>query len=415
MIRPDVHPSLAVALLALLTVPSFAGALQDATYFPPRGDWERRAPGDVGMSQAALDEAIRFAIESEATGPRDLALAHQRGFGREPFGEQVGPFKERGPNTGIIVRNGYIVAEWGEPDRVDNTFSVSKSFLSTTVGLAWDRGLIPDLFDPVAELMAPVFPRNPECVAPRPDEGAFPQVPSPFEPFAGEHNSRIRWDDLLRQTSDWQGMLWCKPDWGDRPSQDPDQWLDRELAEPGTAYEYNDTRVNLLALAALNVWRRPLQDVLRERVMDPIGASPTWRWTGYENSWVMIDGQWMESPSGGAHWGGGMFINARDMARFGLLNLRNGRWNGEQLISTEWLEHAKTPGPANPGYGFMNYFLIGDGRGWSQASEGAHYHAGAGANIIYVDPAEDLVVVVRWIRNGAMNDFIGRVLASIED
>ena len=87
-------------------------------------------------------------------------------------------------------------------------------------------------------------------------------------------------------------------------------------------HEYNDTRVNVLALAALNVWRRPLPDVLREYVMDPIGASPTWRWFGYDNSWIVLDGQLVQAVGGGGHWGGGMFINAWDQARFGLLTAR---------------------------------------------------------------------------------------------
>jgi len=73
-------------------------------------------------------------------------------------------------------------------------------------------------------------------------------------------------------------------------------------------------RVNVLALAALNLWRRPLPQVLKETIMDPIGASSTWRWFGYENSWIVLDGSPVQSVSGGGHWGGGMFINAYDMA-----------------------------------------------------------------------------------------------------
>ena len=63
--------------------------------------------------------------------------------------------------------------------------------------------------------------------------------------------------------------------------------------------------------------------------MDPINASQTWRWFGYENSWVVMDGAAVQSVSGGGHWGGGMFISARDQARFGYLTLRrgNGRIN----------------------------------------------------------------------------------------
>lgn len=73
--------------------------------------------------------------------------------------------------------------------------------------------------------------------------------PKVMEPFKGEHNSKITWDHLLRQTSDWEGTLFGKPDWADRPDRDRSTWLTRERHEPGTEWEYNDVRVNLLALA----------------------------------------------------------------------------------------------------------------------------------------------------------------------
>ena len=407
-----------LALLAIvaagLAVPSTLSA-QTADYFPPSGAWERAAPGDVGMDADLLERARELHLENASTAPRDLALAHQRSFAREPFGEQVGPFRTRGEPTAVVIRNGYLVAEWGEPHRVDNTFSVTKSFLSTTVGLAWDRGLIPDIHEPVAPLMGPVEVEKPECVAPRPEEGAFPQVPAPFEPFAGDHAGRITWDHLLRQTSDWEGMLWCKPDWADRPAQDADTWTTRERHEPGSVYEYNDVRVNLLALASLNVWREPLPRILREHVMDPIGASPTWRWTGYKTSWIYLDGVPVQSVSGGAHWGGGMFISARDMARFGLLHLRDGQWDGQEILSPDWLQMARTPGEANARYGFMNYFLNPDRAALSRTPETSHRHVGAGQNIIYVDPDNDLVVVVRWIRGGALNEFLGTIVDAVID
>ena len=81
--------------------------------------------------------------------------------------------------------------------------------------------------------------------------------------------------------------------------------------------------------------------------MDPIGASKTWRWYGYDNSWVELDGNRMQSVSGGGHSGGGLFINTEDHARFGLLFLNDGNWNGTQLISNSWIEEATTPSIAN--------------------------------------------------------------------
>ena len=73
--------------------------------------------------------------------------------------------------------------------------------------------------------------------------------------------------------------------------------------------------------------------------MVPIGASSTWRWFGYDNAWVEIDGYRMQAAGGGGgHWGGGMFINAYDMARFGYLFLRNGKWKDRQIVSEKWIE-----------------------------------------------------------------------------
>ena len=153
-----------------------------------------------------------------------------------------------------------------------------------------------------------------------------------------------------------------------------------------------------MALAALHVWRRPLPEVLREEIMEPIGASSTWRWFGYDNAWVEIDGQKMQAVGGGGHWGGGMFINAYDMARFGYLFLRNGKWKDRQLVPEKWIQMARTPGPANANYGYANWFLNTGRKPLPSAPESASLPVGNGANIIYIDWENDIVAVVRWIR-----------------
>ena len=301
-----------------------AAAAPAPVYFPERFDWQRRSPSDTGMDQARLDEAVQFAVANENPASKDLAVDLATTFGaREPFDTPIGPVRERGTANGLVIRQGYVVAEWGDTSRVDMTFSVTKTFLSTVVGLAWQKGLIRNVTDLARDYMS---------------------MPGYFE----GHNAAITWEHLLRQTSDWQGTLWGKPDWADRPEgATPADWPNRKLSAPGTRYKYNDTRVNMLALLALHVWRRPLPSVLREEVMEPIGASTTWRWYGYDNSWIELDGQRIQSVTGGGHWGGGMFISARDMARFGYLFLRNGRWKERQIVSQEWIAMARTGGPAN--------------------------------------------------------------------
>jgi CubicO group peptidase (beta-lactamase class C family) len=220
---------------------------------------------------------------------------------------------------------------------------------------------------------------------------------------------------FARQTSDWEGVLWNKPDWADRPpsGQSLLEYKNRKRNEPGTSYKYNDTRVNLLALSSLHVWRRPLPQVLKEYVMDPIGASNTWRWYGYKDSWINMDGVMVQSVSGGGHFGGGMWISARDLARFGLLTLRRGQWKDRRILSEEWVKMALTPTPVQPTYGFMNWFLNTGRKLWPSAPESAFAHIGAGRNMVYADPEHDLVIVLRWIEERATDDFLKRVFAAI--
>jgi CubicO group peptidase (beta-lactamase class C family) len=218
----------------------------------------------------------------------------------------------------------------------------------------------------------------------------------------------------LRQVSDWEGTLWGKPEWADRPAQNLATEVGRARKAPGSVYEYNDTRVNVLALAALQLWRRPLPEVLRERVMDPIGASPTWRWYGYDNSWIVLDGREVQSVSGGGHWGGGLVLSAWDMARFGVLTLRRGVWGTRRILSDAWVTQALTPTPAQKTYGYMNWFLNTDRAYLAAAPAQAFVHVGAGNNFIYVDPANDLVAVVRWMDSTpSLNGFVERLLAAV--
>jgi len=386
------------AVLALVIISSYApSAAQRSTstssYFPERFTWEHKKPEEVGMDAARINEAVQVSIARENSGPKDMALFLNSSFGKEPFNTIIGPIKDRGGASGVITRHGFIVAEWGEPKRADITNSVTKTFLTTVVGLAWQRGLIRDVNDYVRDYMPPHV-----------------------DLFDAPHNQSIKWDHLLRQTSDWQGTLWGKPDWGDRPEgQKPQDWPNRQLHESGTHYKYNDVRVNVLALAALQVWRRPLPEVLRDEVMEPIGASSTWRWYGYENSWVEIDGRKVQSVSGGGHWGGGMFINSYDMARFGYLFLRNGKWKDRQIVSEKWIQMARTPGPANAGYGYANWFLNTSRKALPSAPESAVYFEGNGANVIYIDWENDVVASVRWISgSGALNEFVGKIIASVK-
>lgn len=343
------------------------------SYFPPRHGWQTRTPAQSGFNEVQLDAAIAYAKTMVDTLRTDSAGIANARPSEAPHNATIGPWlTPRGPEGGLIVRNGYIVAQWGDARKPDMTFSVTKSFLSTIAGLAFDAGLIESVTDTVShDVPIPEFTKDP-------------------------HNARITWHQLLNQTSEWQGTLWDKPDWADRYNP---QTGKRPVLEPGTKWTYNDVRVNVLSLALLNLWRRPLPQVLREMVMDPIGASGTWRWWGYNNSWIDLDGLRVQSVSGGGHWGGGMHINTEDMARYGLLFLRNGEWAGKQLLSERWIAMATAPTAAKEDYGYL----------WWLGPGGAFSARGAGGNYIYVNRALDLVVVLRWTR-----DFKG-VITRIEN
>lgn len=376
--------------LFTLSIVTLATYSQDL-FFPERNQaWEPLSGISDAFDVAQLNNAVQFAQDNEYSGSRDLRRAILKGFEREPFHEILGPTKKRGGPAGMIVKNGYLVKSWGETKRVDMTFSVTKSFLSTVAGLAFDDGLIADVDDKVGHYIW---------------DGTFD----------GAHNEKITWSHLLQQNSDWSGELFGIKDWADRPPKTGslDDWKYRELREPGTVMEYNDVRVNVLAYSLTHVWRRPLPMVLKDKLMDKIGASTTWRWFGYKNAWTTIDGLQMKSVTGGGHSGGGIFISAEDMARFGLLFLNDGNWNGKQLLSKKWITLATEPSVPNNNYGFM-WWLNGKGdREWSGVDEGVFYAAGFGGNFIVIDKKNGLVVVTRWLEPSKIGEFMKMVSAAV--
>jgi CubicO group peptidase (beta-lactamase class C family) len=360
-----------------------------APYYPD-SIWLTKKPGDLKMNEQILDSVLNFAIRNETKIEYDLRIANLKAYANEPNYRILGPTKHRGKPAGIILRNGYIVAQWGDVKRVDMTFSVSKSYLSTIAGLALDNHLIKSIDDRLNEYIWD-------------------------DKFEGEHNSKITWKHLLNQTSDWSGSLFEICDWADRPPKEGgiDDWKNRKLLEPGSQFEYNDVRVNLLAYSLLQVWRKPLPVVLKEKIMDPIGASSTWRWYGYDNSFVNVDGIMTQSVSGGGHFGGGLFINTFDQARFGLLFLRKGKWENQQIISEEWVNAVHQPSAANKSYGLM--WWTNEENLLKDVSKKVYYADGFGGNYIVIDNAHDLVIVVRWLDSTKLGELVKLIISSVEN
>ncbi|MCG9972639.1 serine hydrolase domain-containing protein [Christiangramia crocea] len=374
-------------LTTLLLISFLCQLTAQKLYFPKAGEWQEKQASEY---QLDLSEAVEFAKSNEYSGSRDLRQAILKGFQHEPYHKLLGPTKRRGGPAGMILKDGYLIAKWGDTKRVDMTFSVTKSFLSTTALVARDKNLITGFDEPVVDYIWD-------------------------DTFEGEHNSRITWTHLLQQNSDWSGQLWGSFDWADRPPQDQgiDEWRSRELHEPGTYFKYNDVRVNVLAYSLLNVFRMPLPKVLKQNIMNPINASQSWRWFGYENSWTTIDGLKMQSVSGGGHSGGGMFINTEDMARFGLLFMNNGEWNDKELISEELITEAMQASAPNPNYGYMWWLNSKGDRHMENIDTSIFYAAGFGGNFIIVDQKNNMVIVTRWLEPSKLEDFLNLIYRNI--
>ena len=351
-------------------------------------------PEALGFNKKRLAEAVRIAAENEIDWPRDLHQALTDGvLDAPPYNKPFGPVESRGAPNGLVLRKGLVAATWGDIHRADFTFSVAKSFLALLAGVAWGEGLIPDLHEPV-------------------------RLRASDDDFESEQNRDITWHHLLQQTSEWEGTLFDLPDLVDRnrdldvDGDNPLKGQHRDLHPPGTYWEYNDVRVNRLSLSLMQLFRRPLPEVLAERIMRPLGASEDWRWHGYFNSDVEIDGQRMVSVPGGTHFGGGLCISASDLARMGELVRLDGVSGAQRLLPQTWCRHMLTPCELKPDYGYL-WWLNTNGLRMPGVSQDSVFALGAGGNEVWVDRASELVVVVRWLAPERTDTVFGAIWESL--
>jgi CubicO group peptidase (beta-lactamase class C family) len=349
------------------------------------------------MPTSLLQDAVQFAIDHETSWSRDVGPAwgihHQD---PPPWNRLLGPVHPRGGVSGTVLVEGEPVISWGEAHRADLTFSVAKTYLALLAGVAHDRGLLPDVNEPVGARVRGIgF-----------DEG---------------RNAAVTWEHLLQQTSEWEGECLGVPDQVDRyrtvhfqqaPATgrkgDP-----RPLQAPGSYWEYNDVRINQLSLALLHLFGRPLPEVFAQSVMQPIGASDLWRWLGYDHADVEIAGRRMQSVPGGSHWGAGVSIDSIDQARVGQLLLADGKSNGREVVSAAWMARMRAPCPIAPFYGYL-VWLNHARRLFPSVPASSYFAIGAGSSITWIEPERRMVLVVRWIDAGSADEFFGRVVRALD-
>jgi CubicO group peptidase (beta-lactamase class C family) len=348
------------------------------------------------MPASAIADAVQFACDHESTWDREVTA--NWGVHRDdppPWNRLLGPVHARGPVSGTIVVDGRTLTSWGEPQRADLTFSVAKTYLALLAGVAHDRGLLPDVDEPVGRRVRGIgF-----------DEG---------------NNAMVTWRHLLTQTSEWSGEVFGFSDQADhyrtvtfgKPTGGV-KGQPRPLQPPGTYWEYNDVRINQLSLALLHLFKQPLPEVFREAITRPIGASEDWQWVGYDNSWVTVAGQRVQSVPGGTHWGGGLSIGAADQALIGRMMLDDGAARGRQVLSKEWLQQMRTPCPLAPYYGWL-IWLNHERRPFPSLPASSSFAIGAGSSFTWIEPERRMVVVVRWLNSAHADAFFGRVLRAVD-
>ncbi len=348
------------------------------------------------MSNDALQQAVQFSIDHESTWDRDCnGVWGVHISDPPPWNRLYGPVHSRGPVSGTIIQNGQTQISWGEPKRADLTFSVAKTCLAILAGVAHDRGLLPDVHEPIGKRVKGIgF-----------DEG---------------NNALITWEQMLQQTSEWEGTCFDIPDQADRyravtfaKAPDGKKGDARPLQTPGTYWEYNDVRINQLSLALLHLFQQPLPDVFREAIMRPLGATEDWNWVGYDNAWVEIAGKRVQSVPGGTHWGGGMSISSEDQALVGQMLLNDGvSRDGKRVLSAEWIHQMQVPCALAPFYGYL-VWLNKDQKVFPSVPASSYFAVGAGSSFTWIEPEKKLVVIVRWLNSAYADQFFGKVYNAI--
>ena len=265
----------------------------------------------------------------------------------------------------LAVRHGSIVFEryYGgqDPDAPINVRSVTKSVTGTLAGVALRQGLLAGLEQTAGEIIPDRFP-----------EWADPLVTGVTLWQWLTMTSALQWDAY----GDWQRLL-AAPDW-------VAMTLGLPVVDiPGQTYVYNTGGSHVLGVTVAEASGKPLEDYADEVLFRPLGITP---------------GNWMRSPQDEVSAGSGLEMTPRDMLKLGYLYLRDGEWDGEQIIepvfaaaATTWQSAGDSTG-GWAGYGFQWWITATD------AGYPAYFALGYGGQHIFVVPTLDLVVVAAIAR-----------------
>jgi len=339
---------------------------------------------------ADFSDAIGYAQAHEVAWPRDPAADPARWGVHHgdppPYNRLRGPVHARGSVSGVIRVRGEEVAAWGDPTRADLAFSVAKTYLALLAGVAHGRGLLPDPREPIAARL-------------------------PGIGFDDPHNRDITWAQMLEQTSEWQGTCFGMPDQVEhnrRVAHDPEPPAGRKgeprpLRRPGTFWEYNDVGSTSCRSPCCTCSAVPCRRCSRRRCWSrsapaAISAGPLRR------AWVELDGRRMQSVPGGSHWGGGVSISARTGAHRPVAARSRPACRPRPA---SWVDRMQQPCVVAPFYGWLAW-LNREGTLFADASRESWFMIGAGGHYVWIDPAHEAVVAVRWIDPARAPGFVAR-------
>lgn len=259
--------------------------------------------------------------------------------------------KESGAKTGMVVRHGRVVGEWyfddAKPTSRYLVYSTSKSFASTAAGLAIYDGKL-SLDTTVGEVLPDVTPAEKRQVT----------VRQLLSMTSGVHK-----EPTMNTMADLFAYSLYKAPMDDKP---------------GEKWDYNNTGLAILSPVIKKATGQRLDQLLNKRVFQPIGiGADDWSWDSREDLPLSYSG---------------LHITARSLARFGLLFLRDGKWQDKSILPPDWVAQATRPSQKlNPSYGFL--WWNNSTNKWPGVPADAYAALGAFDNNLLIVPSLDLIVI----------------------
>ena len=286
--------------------------------------------------------------------------------------EEAKAFAEKINSAAVMVLyDGKVFVSWGNTAKKYSVHSIRKPFLSALYGIYWGRGKI-NLEATLKELSVDDIP-----------------------PALTEEEKTATVSDLLKSRSgvyheaaaESQDMVEARPKRGSHPRD--------------TFFYYNNWDFNVLGTIFEKVTGAKIFEAFKKEIADPIGME----------DFSLDDCRYSYEEEKSQHPAYNFRMTARDMARFGLLYLRKGNWNGRQIIPQEWIEKSTTAYSAineemGLGYGYM-WNVVRPGAGFSNMlfdGKGAFYHTGVGIHTLSVLPEHKLVYIYRYDTDGEFKD-----------